>query len=923
MVVYRIKFHPIQRIPRVSAWSNHQAACRFSRKRSKSSIVVEATKQTWKWQSSGFIKTFRSFSTAQDQEHSVIENQSVANDLEGTHVTITPVTPTTSLSEEEEDNIYKDLQWLSQEIIRHDKLYYSQQPELSDDEFDALVQQEEKLSEHHPHLLTRWQQESGLGIAATRKGRIGSKNSGIDDGDADDERRTEDNDAKSNTDNLQTQGSARLKRKHLVPMLSLDNVHNDEQLWAWLKRISKALNEWDSSTETIKVTIVTEPKLDGVSLSLRYRRQEDSSATPLYKLQWASTRGDGQQGQDVTDAVLVMNQTIPSQITTNHADLPPTIEIRGEVILPNHEFERLPELIPMTHFSNARNAASGILLRKDTDVETDQLEAQLLRSKLRFFAYEMVADPKQNPMAMDGHTAQEIMADMGFSIPSPIATTELELERGNQDEVEQWSHATIAPMLAYYQALQLHRDEKKTTKGYDWGDYEMDGCVHKVSQNEIRGLLGRSTKSPKWAVAHKFPPRAVVTKLVDITVQVGRTGALTPVAILEPIDVGGVTIQRATLHNFGHLQQVLGGKETAKGTLVLVRRAGDVIPQVVQRVGTSDHHRFTTEPMISLETPSQCPACSSPVIQEDVSSTGIGQVLRCGGPPLLCPPRAVTSLAHAFSRDAMDVIGLSEGRIQQLLDAGLIRFPSDIFEFDEEKWKTLQDLPGWGPKSCQNLRSSSQRVATVGISLSRFIYSLGVRHLGKHSSELVASCYGTKDAFLTALDTAAEWTEPESTSCNDDTKHPFVALQGQLGIGPVLIQSLLSFSKEKELVDAAKRLANVVLVLEEQMLVAAGKEKGKDRNANKDNGSGNQLPWKGYRVVFTGSIPGFSRSEAQKTAKLLGAKATPASVSKSTDLVVVGEKGGKKGEQADALGIPVMTAQEFTSLVEETSQTKD
>ncbi len=828
-----------------------------------------------------YSNRFRFFSTIYDEQHS--------------HHKVGDST-TSEISTEEA--IYQDLQWLSREIRRHDELYYSQQPELSDDEFDALVQREEKLGDEYPLLLQRLQEESGLGVAATRKGRVGEYKEIA---------------APIQTDKF-LQKEPRLKRKHLSPMLSLDNVNNNEQLWAWLKRIPKVLDEWDA-VEPTRVTIITEPKLDGVSLSLRYQRQEKDVSEPSYELQWATTRGDGQQGQDVTPAVLFMKETIPSHFTTKHTYLPNVIEIRGEVVLPNKAFESLTAMIPNATFTNARNAASGILLRKDSGIESDRIESQQLRSKLRFYAYEMVGDPQEQRMAFDGNVVQDMLAEIGFSIPLPVAKTDFDLI--STDTMNDWSNETIAPMLSYYHSLQAHRDEQKATKGFDWGDFEMDGCVHKVAQYQIRQLLGRSMKSPKWAVAHKFPPRAVVTKLLDISVQVGRTGALTPVAILEPVEVGGVTIQRATLHNFGHLQQIFGGSEAPIGTSVLVRRAGDVIPQIVQRVG--EPHSTIHETMISLEAPTRCPACGSPVIVEDVASLGIGQVIRCGGPPLLCPPRSVTSMAHAFSRDAMDVSGLSEARIQQLIDAGLIRFPGDIFQFGDEEWNQVQELPGWGPKSCQNLRSACQHVASTGISLSRFIYCLGIRHLGKHSSELVAGCYTTKEGFLGAIDAAVAWTEPDSEDEVQATTHPFSALQGQLGIGPVLLQSLMSFAKNKELVGAAKDLGKAIMVTDEEQ----GVETPLSDKSRIDEASKRRLPWKGFRVVFTGSIPGFSRTEAQKCAKLLGAKATPTSVSKSTDLVVVGEKGGKKLAQAQSFGTQIMSAEEFASLVQDIIETTD
>ena len=806
-----------------------------------------------------------------------------------------------------DDEVYQELKWLSREIQRHDVLYYSQQPpELTDDEFDALVEREQTLAETYPHLLQRWQEESGLGRQTTRQGRVGVSMG-----------------APGGAQQLEP----RFKRKHLAPMLSLDNVYNDEQLWAWLKRIPKVLDEDPDGVPTpTKVTIYTEPKLDGVSLSLRYRKQQQSVSLPssslshtIYDLEWASTRGDGQQGQDVTFAVRAMNQTIPQQLISPLSSLPETIEIRGEVVLPKSEFDKISELMPNVTFSNARNAASGILLRKETEEEVAQMEASQLRCKMCFYAYDMVVAVEES-LGLDGNEVQEYLAKMGFSIPSPVTETVLNLTFN--ETMENWPDDRIAPMLSFYQALKTHREgidgsqrnQTNTTQIYDWGDFEMDGCVHKISQSWLRQVLGRSMKSPKWAVAHKFPPKAFVTKLLGVTVQVGRTGALTPVAILDPVDCGGVTVQRATLHNFGHLQQMFGGTSTAVGTSVLVRRAGEVIPQVVQRIGNSQVNKGGE--IISLDAPKHCPACSSPVVLDDITSTGAGQILRCGGPPLLCPPRAVTSLAHAFSRDAMDVSGLSESRIEQLMDAGLLHLPSDIYRLDDEGWAAVQELRGWGPKSCRNLRSAAERVSTTGVSLSRFIYSLGIRHLGKGSSELVASCYLTKDAFLEALDKASEITELSDDEV-DPVDRPFSALQGQLGVGPVLIQSLVNFSKSKELLNAAKTLSQVLRVNDEEI---HAEEPSTRSDATSEERREVRLPWKGLRVVFTGSIPDYSRSESQKLAKRLGAKATPESVSKSTDLVVFGDKGGKKLDQAYSLGIRTLAAADFVKLVDETLQ---
>ena len=747
------------------------------------------------------------------------------------------------------EDLYNEFTHLAQEIRRHDALYYNDgnAVELSDDEYNALVQKEAEYCQAHPEFLQRYQQESGLGVQATRYGgRVGST----------------------------LQEPLLSRRTHLSKMLSLDNVHSQEQLFQWLARIQKRLENITTTT-----TILTEPKLDGLSLSLRYSKNETSTT-----LQWAATRGDGTEGQDVTQAVRSL-QSIPQELTNA-----PDIEVRGEVIMPTSAFQRL------SNFSNARNAASGILLRKAKEQDEE------LQSQLRFYAYDIVCNDES--FVEDGIQLRSVLVDWGFQVPEPIEVTVLQVDT-------EWNETRIQPMLNYYNDLEQHR--QGVAARLNWDDYEMDGVVHKVSERSVRAHLGNTNRSPRWAIAHKFPPQTALTSLTGLDVQVGRTGALTPVALLEPVDIGGVSVKRATLHNFGHLVQLMGSTQVPVGTKVLVRRAGDVIPQVVQRVlGDAP---TGTESMISLEAPSSCPACGSATKIEklaDKNSTD-GQVVRCGGPPLLCPPRAVGALAHAFSRNALDITGLSEARIQQLLDAGFLRTPADVFQLvASEKISSnssnailseIAELPGWGPKSAQNLANVVSQKATDGISLARFIYSLGIRHAGEHTSKLIASAYGTADVFLTALEDLA-----------DDKEGALNALvgtnetEGTKGIGPAQVASLTSFAKESSSLEAARNLAKAIPIHEQ---VTSG-----------DNETSGNKPWQGYTVVFTGSLPNnLSRSKAQELARQMGAKSTPGTVSKSTDLVVAGEKGGKKLDRALALGVRVMESADFVKLVQEYTTT--
>jgi DNA ligase (NAD+) len=829
-------------------------------------------------------------------------------------------TKTSSDETKETTIIYQELKSLSLEIRRHDDLYYNEQPELQDDEYDALVKREEELCETHPELLKQWQGESGLGPAATRQGRVGST-------------------IKIRPSLLTT---TRLKRTHSKPMLSLDNVKNRPQLLAWLHRVQKKLQpDEDEPSDDTTITIVTEPKLDGLSLSLRYKLDHDqpSSKSKEYTLCWASTRGDGRQGQDVTQAIVHgMSKQIPVTLThTNDAattSMMP-IEVRGEVVMPNSVFEKLLQAtsnndssnLTTTQFSNARNAASGIIMRKTNTEELDE-ESQQLRSKLCFYAYDLVSDDLN---IQDGLEARQILTKWGFQVPEPIAVTTLPLlisNNENNTELQLWNETYIPSMLEYYDELDRHRQgEALKTSSYLWGDYDMDGCVHKLSNHSLRTFIGASNKSPRWAVAHKFPPLAALTTLLQIDIQVGRTGSITPVAILEPVEIGGVLVQRATLHNFGHMLHVLGShandNETTTSipykTPVLVRRAGDVIPQVVQRVNVTLPPANDDTPSISLVAPTHCPACGSPAIIEEKSDNSVGQVLRCGGPSLLCPPRAVTSIAHAYARDALDVSGFSEARIEQLLDAKIIRFPCDLFTMSEVKWEQVTELPGWGAKSITNLKETARRVSTDGVSLGRFIFSLSIRHAGKHSSELLASSFGTCDAFLDAVDQATEWNEDAEIEKGENATHPFaVLLDDQAkGVGPVLISSLMAFSKEPELVEAARDLAKAIRVIEEPKLaLIAAQASGSSNDTYGTVLSDDGKPFWGQKVVFTGAIADLSRSEAQSAAKKLGAQSTPNSVSKATDLVVYGDNGGKKLEQALELGVKTMDADEFVKLVE-------
>ena len=790
----------------------------------------------------------------------------------------------------DQEEIYQQLLRLSTEIRRHDEIYYlnGSATELSDDEYDALVEQEAKLCRENPLVLKRLEKESGLGKKATRfGGRVGPVLT------------------PTSTDRFR-------KRKHLEKMYSLNNAHSVDEVLAWLGRIRKTLlKTYNSEENNMKIDVFTEPKLDGLSLSLRYARQPNDDG--MWKFVLAATRGDGKEGQDVSIAV-EQGLEVPLSFDWALKDETCTeLEVRGEVILPESVFLSLSS--ENATFSNARNAASGIIMRSK-QLEDDS-EVRKLRTNLRFYAYGVATKKANGETLPDGMDLRDKLLRLGFRVPQPTSTTTLTL--CNETE---WTEKEIQPMLDYHSALQDYKQKDRTrpksTVDLGFEDYGMDGCVHKISSESIRELLGHTPRAPRWAIAHKFAAETVVTKLLAVDLQVGRTGAITPVAKLEPVELNGVLIQRATLHNFGHMQQALGSDSIPVGSSVLIRRAGEVIPQVLRRVDDiSDTMRteFADKDMISLKLPENCPACGSPVILDQANNTlksnakvgTVGQVLRCNGPPLMCQPRAVSALAHAFSRDALDVTGVSQARIEKLMSLGFLRTPADLFVFAKNKTalEELTKVDGWGVKSVQNLADKVNSVAENGVSLTRFIYSLGIRYVGLQASHLIAAIYCDVNNFVDAIESAGKTDDPYADAFsllreeNEATK----------GIGPAVIGALVDFSIESEMVEAAVALSKHVKV-HQQAPAHIGIE-------NEIAGSELTIgPMAGLKIVFTGSIAGITRAKATAAAKSMGAKSVGSTVSKSTDVVVAGANGGKKLKDAERLGVRIISGDEFLEMLD-------
>lgn len=797
------------------------------------------------------------------------------------------------------EELYQELQQLSTEIRRHDEIYYlnGSESELSDEEYDALVAREAQLCRDYPHALHRLEQESGLGQQATRYGgRVGPV---------------------MNVPEEEAVSADRFrKRQHLEKMYSLNNALSVEEVLAWLERIRKTLikrltDEDKENGNNMQVEILTEPKLDGLSLALRYSRRAPSSH---WEFEWAATRGDGKQGQDVSVAV-EQGLEVPLSFDWPLDDEKcSTLEVRGEVVLPESVFQALPT--ENATFSNARNAASGILLR-NKQLE-DYSEVKKLRKHLRFYAYG-VATMKGSESLPGGMQLRSELMNLGFLVPQPTVATILTLN--NETE---WTESDIQPMIDYHNALETHRQgaDSINAGSLKFDDYGMDGCVHKVSSHHLRKALGHTPRAPRWAIAHKFAAETVVTKIMAVDVQVGRTGALTPVAKLEPVELNGVLIQRATLHNFGHMRQALGSDRIPVGSPVLVRRAGEVIPQVLRRVEshepTNENNTADTE-MISLQVPDKCPACGSPVAMDEVNRAGsskisVGQVLRCAGPPLLCQPRAVSALVHTFSRDALDVTGVSQARLEKLMDLNFLRTPVDLFLFakNETLLEKLAEEDGWGKKSVQNLAEKVNSVVESGVTLTRFIYSLGIRFVGLQSSELIAGVYGKVDDFVGAVKEVKDLEDPYDSSFlllredNEATK----------GIGPSVLTALVQFSLEPELVGAAVALSQTVKVHEQEVSSSSSGKEATDISTTNS-------PLAGLKIVFTGTVQGLARTKAKDIAKAMGAKSIGNTVSKSTDIVVAGSKGGKKLEEAEKHGVRVVGGEEFLVMVKHFTNARD
>jgi DNA ligase (NAD+) len=704
-----------------------------------------------------------------------------------------------------EEQARAELQRLAAEIAHHDALYHGKdQPEISDADYDALKRRNDAIEAEFPQLVR----------TDSPSQRVGAAPAGIF-----------------------------AQVVHARPMLSLDNTFSDEDVQDFVASVYRFLGQLPDSS----IAFTAEPKIDGLSMSLRYENR---------RLVTAATRGDGTTGENVTANILTIKE-IPTELP---ADAPDVVEVRGEVYMAKSDFLALNaqmEAEGKQTYVNPRNTASGSLRQLDPKVTASR--------KLRFFAYAW-GEMSQMP----AETQWEMVQTFGrWGFPINPLTARLN---------------SVEAILDHYRQIGLQRPDL---------DYDIDGVVYKVDRLDLQARLGFRSRSPRWATAHKFPAEQAFTTVEAIDIQVGRTGALTPVARLTPITVGGVVVTNATLHNEDYIRGIGNSGDRIRpdehdiriGDTVIVQRAGDVIPQVLDVV----LEKRTVE-SVSYVFPKTCPVCGSHAVREKNEKTGkLDSVTRCTG-GFVCRAQAVEHIKHFVSRNAFDIEGLGTKQVDFFFESDdpalMIRTAPDIFTLkarQERSLTKLENIEGFGRVSVRKLFEAID--ARREIALNRFIFALGIRHVGETTAKLLARSYGSYASFAEAMEGAAPkfgeaWNE----------------LNNIEGIGEVVAASIVEFFKEPRNLEVVQRLLAEVTPLDAEAPVAS------------------DSPVAGKTVVFTGSLERFTRDEAKARAEGLGAKVA-GSVSKKTDYVVAGPGAGSKLDKARELGVQVMTEDEWLALI--------
>lgn len=655
---------------------------------------------------------------------------------------------------------------LRRELHQHNYRYYVlDDPIISDAQYDKLLRELQELEAKHPELITPDSPTQRVGAAP-------SKSFG--------------------------------EFRHSIPMTSMDNAFSDEEAGEWDRRVRKGLGTDDA------VAYTAEPKFDGTSISLRY---EDGV------LMRAGTRGDGVTGEDVTANARTI-RTVPLQLQGE--GWPAVLEVRGEVVIPKKDFERLnAEQMKQGGkvFANPRNAAAGSLRQLDPRITAAR--------PLRFFPWGF------------GETSTSI---------APTYSAAIRKLQAWGFRTSEFFHVArgLESCLEFYRDILSRRNDLP---------FEIDGVVYKVDDFAARARLGFTARAPRWAVAHKLPAQEEVGVVEDILASVGRTGVITPVAVLQPVAVGGVTVTHATLHNQDEVER----KDVRVGDSVIVRRAGDVIPEIVAVVKEKRPRGARRWKM-----PTHCPVCGSQVIREAEAAAH-----RCMG-GLVCPAQRVGAILHFASRHAMDIQKLGDKLVAQLVEKGIVKTVADIYRL---KHATLAGLERMAEKSAQNVIDEIEK--SKDTTLARFLHALGIPQVGEATAQLLAEHFGELDALMEA-DRAT--------------------LENIHGIGPAMAEDIYEFFHEKH---------NRKVIRE---LIQAGIRWSKPAKARKDS------PLAGKTFVLTGGLESLTRDEARRKLQEHGAKVTD-SVSKKTDYVVVGTDPGSKADKARALGINLLDEKQFLKLL--------
>jgi DNA ligase (NAD+) len=691
-----------------------------------------------------------------------------------------------------------ELKRLAGEIAAHDKRYYQQDaPTVTDAAYDALRQRNAAIEARFPALIRGDSPSRRVGAAPTGKFK---------------------------------------KVRHAVPMLSLDNAFTDEDVVGFIARIRRFLK----LDETEKVAFSAEPKIDGLSMSLRYEGGE---------LVTAATRGDGAEGEDVTANIRTIKD-VPHKLKGRN--VPPVCEVRGEVYMTKGAFLALNERQNASGgqiFANPRNSAAGSLRQKDPAITASR--------PLGFFAYswgEMSEMPAGTQSAMI-----KWFESSGFKT-NPLT----KLCRSTEE------------LVAFHRKIEEGRAEL---------DYDIDGVVYKIDRIDWQERLGFVSRTPRWAIAHKFPAERATTVVRGVLITVGRTGALTPTAQLDPVGVGGVIVQNVTLHNEDYIKGIGGdgeplrkGRDIRIGDTVIIQRAGDVIPQIVDVV--IEKRPKDAKP---YHFPTKCPCyLHTDIVREETATGEEGARARCTG-EFACPFQKIEHLKLFCSRRAFDIEGLGEKQIELFFEKGWIKEPADIFTLPERNKKIkLEQEEGYGETSVRNLFEAIEQRRRI--SLDRFIYALGIRHVGETTALALARGYGSWKAFHDAGLKVAKGDE-----------EAIAEMDALDQIGDTVIQAIAAYFGESHNRGIVERLTKEVNILDTE-------------KPKKDTAVA------GKTVVFTGSLEKMTREEAKAQAERLGAKAA-GSVSKKTDYVVAGPGAGSKLADAKKLGVKVLTEDEWLKLV--------